>query len=56
LECASFYGTEVAQGSFNIPISTAQEGTEAATGVKERTVQKIKSEGKSLLATGQGKR
>jgi hypothetical protein len=38
---------EEEQGSFTIPISKAQERTEATTGVKVHTVQKIKSEGKS---------
>jgi hypothetical protein len=45
---------EAEQGSFTISISKAQERTEAATGVTVRTVRKIKSEGKSLVTTGQG--
>jgi hypothetical protein len=34
---------EAEQGSFTVPISKAQERTEAATGVTVRTVRKIKS-------------
>jgi hypothetical protein len=46
-----FMEQEAEQGSFTIPISKANERTEAATGVTVRTVQKIKSEGKSLVTT-----
>jgi hypothetical protein len=42
------------QGSFSVPISKAQEKTETATGVNVRSVRRIKSEGKSLVVTGQG--
>jgi hypothetical protein len=49
-----FVELEAEQGSFTIPISKAQERTEAATGVTLCTVRKIKSEGKSLVTTGQG--
>jgi hypothetical protein len=45
---------EAKQGSFTITISKAQERPEAATGVTVRTVRKMKSEGKSLVTTGQG--
>jgi coenzyme F420-reducing hydrogenase beta subunit len=47
---------ESEQGSFTVPISKAQEMTEAMTGVKVHTVQKIKSEGKSHVTTVQGNR
>jgi hypothetical protein len=49
-----FMKQEAEQGSFITPISKAQERTEAATGVTVSTVRKIKSEGKSLVTTGQG--
>jgi hypothetical protein len=45
---------EAEQGSITVPISKAQQRTEAATGVKVHTVRKIKSDGKSLVTTGQG--